>query len=972
MPIIKRGSLPALALASALMAASALSPVAFAQAPAPAAAGTAAHAVWAQDRTDVKPDPALRFGVLPNGMRYVLMKNATPPGQVSLRLRINVGSLMETDKEAGLAHFIEHETFDGSTHVKPHEIIKILERHGLAFGPDTNAQTRFDETVYQLDLPKPDAETVDTGLFLMRETAGEVDFDRDAFENERGVVLGEERSSDGPSMHVAHKSYDFRFEGQLVPRRFPIGDVDVIKTAPRERLIDFYHRYYRPERATLVVVGAFDVDAMETKIRDRFSDWKGVGPDGADPKLGEVKPRKEETRLVVEPGAPSSVSVSWMSPPELDRDSIAYRKQLIVRDLGFHVLNRRFDRIARAADAPFLGAGASRSTEHRSADVVSVFATLNPDKYADGVKAIETEVKRATEYGVTQAELDREITEWRASLKTAAAREGTRKTPDLADEITQNVNDNEVVTSPSQDLALFEEAVKGLDAQAVSKELKAEFAGSGPLVFAISPTPIKGGEAVVAQAFDEARLAQVGPPANEAAKAWSYTDFGPAGQVVETREAPDLDATMVRFANGVRLTVKPTKFHKDEILVSVHAGQGRLDEPRDRASQMWALMQGLYIEGGLKDLTAQEIDQALTGKVAGAGFAVEDNAFAISGGTRPEDFSTQMQLLAAYLTSPGWRDEAWARYKAYGLTLHQQLERDPQSVFSREASSLLRSGDKRWTFPSQGEIQSAELADLKRFVTDGLSTGPIEVTIVGDITVDEAVRQTGLTFGALPPRPAAIMKPAEAREVRFPKGTAEPIRLTHKGRADQAIAMIAWPGVDFPSDPQRSRQARMLELVLQLRLIDVLRQKEGATYSPQALFHSSWEYPGYGYIGAMMEAPPEKLDGFFRDLSAIAKDLREKPVSDDELQRALKPEIERIEREKASNNGYWLAVLPRAQTDSRRLDAIRSSIPGLQRVTPAQIQAAAQAYLQDDKAFKLVIAPEPKTASTDATRTASK
>jgi zinc protease len=960
MPINLRRSLPAFALAGALLGASALSPVALAQAP-----SSAAQAVWAQDRTDVKPDPRLRFGVLPNGMRYVLMQNATPPGQVSLRLHMNVGSLMETDKEAGLAHFIEHSTFDGTTHVKPHEIIKILERHGLAFGPDTNAQTNFDQTVYQLDLPKSDAETVDTGLFLMRETAGEVDFDKAAFENERGVVLAEERSRDGPSMHVAHKSFDFRFEGQLVPKRFPIGDTEVIKTAPRERLMDFYHRYYRPERATLVAVGDFDVDAMEKKIRDRFSDWKAVGPAGADPVLGAIKARGEETKLVVEPGSQSAVTVSWLSPPEIDRDSVAYRKQEFLRSLGFRVMDRRFEKIARAADAPFLGAGAGRSTEYRSADVVSVSATLNPAKFAEGVKAIETEVKRAAEYGVTQAELDREITDMRAAFKTAASSEATRKTPGLADEIAESVNGDEVFTSPSQDLALFEEAVKGVDAKAVSAELKAEFSGVGPLVFAMSPTPVDGGEKMVAAAFDEAKLAQVTPPANEVAKAWAYTDFGPAGQVVETREAPDLDATMVRFANGVRLTVKPTKFHKDEILVSVRAGQGRLDEPRDRTSQMWALMQGLYIEGGLKDLTAQEIDQALIGKVVGANFGVDDNAFIISGGTRSEDFATQMQLLAAYLTSPGWRGEAWSRYKTYGLTLRQQLEAEPSGVYSRESAQLLRSGDKRWTFPSQAEIQAADLAELKRFVSEGLATGPIEVTIVGDISVDEAVQQTAATFGALPPRPAAVPRPSEAREVRFPAGTPEPVRLTHKGRADQAIALVAWPTVDFPSDPQRARQAHMLELVLQLRMVDVLRQKEGITYSPQAMYNASWDYPGYGYIAALMEAPPEKLDGFFRDLASIAKDLGEAPVTADELQRALKPEIERIERDKASNNGYWLSALSRAQTDPRFLDAIRSSIPGLQRVTPAQIQAAAQAYLKDDKAYKLVIAPETKVASSD-------
>jgi zinc protease len=965
MPAFRRGVAPALAL---LLAATALTPAANAQ-PKPTVA-QAAHAVWTHDRTDVRPDPALRYGVLPNGMRYILMKNATPPQQISLRLRFDVGSLMENDKEAGLAHFIEHMVFDGTTHVKPHEIIKILERHGLAFGPDTNASTSFDETVYQLDLPKNDADTVDTGLFLMRETAGEVNFDKAAFENERGVVLSEERLRDGPGMHVLHKDFDFLLPGQLVPKRFPIGDVNVIKTAPRERLVDLYHRYYRPERATLVAVGDFDIDAMEKKIRERFSDWKPVGPAGADPDLGTIKPRSEQTELVVQPGAPSSVTVSWLQPPELDRDSMAYRKEQVVRELGFAVLNRRLENIARGAQPPFIGAAARRSTLLKSADITSVTATLDPSHYAEGVKAIETEVHRASEYGVTQAELDREIAELRAGLKTAAESEGTRKTPQLANGIAGAVNDHEVFTAPSQDLAMFDEAVKGLNAATVSAALKAEFSGTGPLVFAVSPTPVAGGEKAVAQAFDEAKLAQVSPPSNEAPKAWAYTDFGAPGKVVEQRDVTDLDTTFVRFANGVRLTVKPTKFHKDQVLVMARVGGGRLDQPRDRPSENWALGRGLYVEGGLKDLTAEQIDQALAGKVVDVSFGVGDDAFVLSGGTRPEDFATQMQVLTAYLTSPGWREDAWTRLKTFGLTLRQQLEAKPSGVFAEDAAALLHSGDKRWVFPSQNEIQGAQLADIKSFVSSGLATGPIEVTVVGDISVDEAIRQTAATFGALPPRPAAAVPPAEARTVKFPAPTPQPVRLTHKGRADQGMAYIAWPAVDYISDPQKARQVEMLAAVMQLRMTDLLRQKEGVTYSPQAYSEASWEYPGYGYIAATMEAPPQKLDGFFRDLSDIAKGLREQPVTADELKRALQPLVDRIEHAKATNE-YWFGQLADAQSDPRRLDAIRSSVPGLLRVTPAQIQAAAQTYLRDDKAYKIVVEPDTQVASAGASTTAA-
>ena len=241
---------------------------------------------WPQARSDVTPDPAVRFGALPNGMRYAIMRNATPPGQASLRLRFDVGSLMEADGEQGLAHFLEHMAFDGSKAVSEGEMAKILERHGLVFGADSNAETSFDATDYKLDLPKADDESVDTGLMLLREISGELTLAPAAIDRERGVVLAEERTRDNPAYHIFTSRLGFLLEGQRPPLRFPIGKAEVIQKADHAALAAFYARYYRPERATLVVVGDFDVAAMEAKIRAQFGSWRGAGPAGADPEIG--------------------------------------------------------------------------------------------------------------------------------------------------------------------------------------------------------------------------------------------------------------------------------------------------------------------------------------------------------------------------------------------------------------------------------------------------------------------------------------------------------------------------------------------------------------------------------------------------------------------------------------------------------------------------------------------------------------
>src|SRR6185312_2121467 len=231
---------------------------------------------WPQVRSDLKADPSIRFGALPNGMRYAIMRNTTPPGQVSMRLNFDIGSLMERDDQQGLAHFLEHMAFNGSINVPTRgEMVKDLERLGLAFGADTNAQTGFDSTVYKFDLPKSDDQTVDTSLMLLREIAGNLTLDQGAMDKERGVILSEERLRDTPSYEVTKARFGFTMAGQRPPERFPIGLAPVIQSAKVGLIADIYHKYYRPERATLVVVGDIDPAAMEAKIKARFGDWRG-------------------------------------------------------------------------------------------------------------------------------------------------------------------------------------------------------------------------------------------------------------------------------------------------------------------------------------------------------------------------------------------------------------------------------------------------------------------------------------------------------------------------------------------------------------------------------------------------------------------------------------------------------------------------------------------------------------------------
>ncbi len=912
---------------------------------------------WPQAGSDVAPDPQVRFGSLPNGMRYALMKNATPPGEAALRLHFRAGSLNEADDQQGLAHFLEHMAFNGSKAIPEGEMVKILERHGLAFGADTNASTGFDETIYQLNLPRTDEATVDVSLRMMRETAGELLIEEEAVDRERGVVLSEERGRDTPSWQTYKRRMAFQMKDQLPPKRFAIGQVETLQTAKRGRIAAFYDGFYRPERATLVMVGDFDLDAMEGKIRTAFADWTARGPDGGEPNLGAVAPRKAEALVAVQPGSPTALQITWMRPPQLERDSMAKRRADVVEQLGFAVLNRRFSALMRGAEPPFISAGAFQGDQLHAAEVTSIAATSRPGEWRLALTAVMQEQRRIVQHGVLQPELDREIEEFRSFLKSRVAGAATRRTPGLAAEILGSLGDAEVVTSPAQDLAMFEEAVKDLKAETVSARIKNAFRGQGPLIFLATPAAVNGAEVAVMEAYDASLKGEVSAPSAVAQGSWPYESFGAPGKVLEQKDVVDLDATFVRFENGVRLTVKPTKFRDDQILVRVRIGNGSLGLPSDRQSPSWAAPS--IIEGGLGKMTTEDMERVLASRVYGASFGVEDDAFLLAGSTRPEDAEIQMQVLAAYATDAAWRPAAFQRVRNVAATYDEQYQATTGGVLARDLPGLLHNGDRRWTWPTPAEIKATELAQVKATVAPALANGPIEVVIVGDITVEKAIEITAATFGALPKRAESAPLPASARTVGFPAPNAAPLRLTHNGRADQSAALIVWRTDDFFSNVQRARNVNVLAEVLSLRLTDELREKQGATYSPSASANASAVWTDWGYVMASVEVPPAQAESFFRDVEKIAADLRNTPPTADEMTRAKKPYLERLAKNQQTNE-FWAGQLAGAQTDGRRLDSVRSQLAGVERVSAADVQAAAREFLPDGKAWRLVVVPKDK------------
>jgi len=916
---------------------------------------------WAHATSDVPADASVRFGVLPNGMQYAILRNATPPGQASFRVRIDAGSLMENEEQLGLAHFLEHMAFNGTTNIPENELLRILERRGLAFGADTNASTGFDETIYMLEIPNADEGTVDDALRILREQMSEALIAEDAVDDERNVIVGEERLRNTPALRSIKARLALYAPGQRISNRLPIGDLDIIRTAPRERFVEFYNAYYRPERATFVAVGDFDVDEMEAKIRAAFESWEGRGPAGPEPDLGTVAPRGPETRILVEPGIQSSIELGFIRNPDRDPDSVAERRDDLYRGLGIAVLNRRLGEIARADNPPFLSAGGGEFDLADSFGAASVSAQYNIGEWKRALETIEQEQRRLVQFGVSEAELQREITAARTGLENAVAGAATRRTPQLANALTGTIAARRVFNTPQTSLELFNAAVEGLTAATINEALPQVFQGEGPLALVVTPVPIEGGEAAVTAALEASRATPVAAPAAQAELEWPYASFGDPGTVADRREIAELGATVVTFANGVTLTVKPTDFRDEQVLVRVDTGIGELGHPVDQPT-VEGLGANLLTAGGLGKLTADEMSRVLNGRVYSAGFSAGSDRYTFTGGTRPADLTLQMQVLAAYMTDPGVRPAPFQLLKSAYAQQLEQARATPGGAFAVDGGAVLSSGDARDALPRPEALEGWTNDQLKAELARSLSTGPINVTLVGDVTVEDAIASVASTFGALPPRGPDAQPLAGSDQKRFPAPTAEPIELTHTGPAEQALALVAWPTTDAVDDRTESRQLSILSQVLRLRVLEEIREKQALAYSPGVGAQSSDVFPGYGFMVVQGETARASIPAFYAAVDAIAATLRDAPPEEDELNRARLPAIERLRLSQATNE-YWLGQLADVAEDPSDIAQTVNHIAVLEAVTPQDIQRLAQKYLTDSTAVRVqVVSANPETA----------
>jgi zinc protease len=940
----------------------ALSPLALSTAvaaqdvPAPqSASGAEAPApLWAFERSDLPVDPGYTFGRLDNGMRYIIRRNATPAGTALVRMRIASGSLEETEAERGLSHYLEHMAFNGSKGIPEGEMIKLLEREGLAFGADTNASTGFEAITYMLNLPRNDEALLETALMLMRETASELTISEDAVARERGVILAERRDRAGFALRNYEDNAAFLAPGARYTQRLPIGTLEVLSGATAAQIRALYERTYTPSNTVLVVVGDFPVDLVEAAIRARFADW-APAPAPARPVAGPIDvTRKGLTDIHLDPALPEFVTISRLAPWRDEPDTIANRRAATFRSVGYAIINRRLARLARGADAPFRSATFGTGDIFEDARITSLRVGSADGEWRKGVLAAVREVNEALAHGFTRAEIDEQLANIRTALENAVKSADTRGNAVFANAALGLVSNDQVPVTPEWQLAEFERIAPEMTPQALWQAVLADVAPLvDPLIRFEGRTAPEGGEAGLRSAFAQGMALAIAPPADNGPLAFGYSDFGPAGAVVSDTLEPRLGLRLVRFANGVRLTLKKTDVRKDRIAFSLAVDGGDLMNTRE--APLRTFLTNSLAAGGLGRHSQDELTSILAGRSVSFGLSSDADAFSTGGTTTPRDLALQMQVLAAMLTDAGYRPEGVERYRKNIDNFFNTLDSTPARALSSASGAILSDNDPRFSLQPKSAFEALDFEQLRIAIGDRLARGAIELALVGDLDEDAAIAAVAATLGALPPREEAFLPRTENRTRSF-TATRGARRLTHKGEPDQALLQWVWPTTD-DRDQAEAARLQLLARIVRLELTDRLREKLGQAYSPSAGSSPSRIYPGYGTFSISTSVAADQVAPTQAALLALIADLRSGPLDADVIERARKPYLEEYAN-LLNDLGGWLSLAARAQSEPDRLDRFLAAPDMIAAVTPEDIHAAALKYLAPEAAVTFEVVPQ--------------
>ena len=709
----------------------------------------------------------------------------------------------------------------------------------------------------------------------------------------------------------------------------------------------------------VLVVGDIEVGDIEALIREHFSSLAPSATKQAWPDLDHVNERGLAVHFHPEPEAGDvSVSIDTIKSRMNPADTQAERARRLRMDLANQMLSRRISKLAKEADSPIISGSAYGYNLYdlNFAEYAGIEMSCQPENWEKALALADQELRRALEHGFTDAELKEAKANVLNRAELAAKSKGTRKSRDLANAMAARIGQRRVFTDPAEDLpriAAELDKISGEECQSLMKEM---WNGDNEVLLLVTgKVEIPDAEKTILASFQESQAIAVEPPAQEEEKPFAYAVLPEAGTVAEENAVDDLEVTQLRFANNVRVNLKPTDFEDGIVYVKARFGGGKLVLPEDK-SGLALIASGVFTQGGLEAHDYDDIQRLFAGKSVSVSLGVDDDSFTMSGRTTPEDLHDQLLLMRAYFTNPGYRKEPLGQMQRALDHLYQQIHTTPEGIMQDQVARFLHGGDKRFGYPKKEELMKLTMEDLKGWLAEPLASDYLEITVVGDIDPQEVTQELAATFGSLPERAAEKPDYADARKVTFPKEEGDQ-GFGFETTIPKGMTLVYWPTTDI-FDIEETRRISMLGAILDDRLRKKIREELGDAYSPFAHNLPSDTFDDYGYLFAAVTVDPKQAEKVEAVIQEIGAELgKGDSITQDELDRAKKPQITQIEEMRRTNR-YWMSsVLESSQEYPQRLEWSRTFVPDYEGITLEEVQALAKEYLGSYKGLGVLITP---------------
>jgi zinc protease len=900
-------------------------------------------------------DPAVRTGVLPNGLRYFVRRNSKPEKRLELRLVVNAGSVLEDDDQRGLAHFTEHMLFNGTRRFKKNDIVSYLESIGVRFGADLNAYTSFDETVYILPVPTDKPGLVERSFDVLEDWASGALFDSTEVVNERGVVLEEWRGGLGADSRIRDRQFPVLFRGSRYADRLPIGLPEIIRAANPGPVRRFYRDWYRPDLMAVIAVGDANPDSVEALIKSRFS--KLARPARPRPRPVVPVPGNDSALVTIATDREQDVSVVQVfykhEPVELR--TLADYRTMLVRQLYNSMFNQRLNEITRQPNAPFSFSSSSYSSLVRSKDAYFLVAVVPDGGIERGLEALLREARRVDQHGFLASELARAKTSLLRSLESANAERDKTESESFAGEYIRYFLENEPSPGIAWEYQTAQRVLPGITLAEVNELGRRWITETNRIVAASAPdkpdvkVPDDQQLLAVFRRVDAETIAAYTETVSEAPL---VATAPPKGRIVQESRIEDLNVTEWRLSNGVRVLVKPTDFKADEVVMRAWSPGGTsLVSDEDYISAF--LAPAIVERGGVAGFPAIELGKKLTGKRIGLSTFIGELSEGIAGSASPQDLETLLQLAYLRLTAPRLDSAAFEALRAQFNTVLANRANIPDVAFQDTIDVTMSLNHPRSRPLDAKALETIKLDRAYQLYRDRLGdASDLTVVFVGTINVDSLRPLVEQWIGALP----AAGRHEQWRDVgrRGPTGVVE--KVVRKGTEPKANTIVYFTG-EAPFNPEGRHALRSLAELLQMKMLETMREALGGTYSV-SVSGASEKYPREDYtITVNYGSAPDKVDTLFKSVLAIIDSVKKFGVSDSDVQKVREQQL-RTQEVSVKQNGYWAGnISARIENgeDPRGLLAYENFIRNL---TGEQIKQAAIRYLSTGRYARFVLLPE--------------